>query len=77
MPKQGPIRGFKSSVYYRKQALRQAPQALFFFNFLFFLSAAGQDTTAVPVWEQNMECSSLLTERRQMNSIYSSVKIGS
>ncbi|EOA97336.1 hypothetical protein Anapl_03831 [Anas platyrhynchos] len=40
-------------------------------------SLVGQVIAAVPVWEQNMECASLLTESRQMNSIYSSVKIGS
>ena len=52
----------------------------FFFNFLFFFSfftVAGQNITVVPVWEQNMECVSLLTKGSQMNSIYSSLKISS
>ncbi|XP_057226718.1 small integral membrane protein 19 isoform X1 [Malurus melanocephalus] len=37
----------------------------------------GQNIAVVPVWKQNMECVSLLTEGSQMNSIYSSLKISS
>ncbi|XP_066042319.1 small integral membrane protein 19 isoform X1 [Chamaea fasciata] len=37
----------------------------------------GQNIAVLPVWKQNMECVSLLTEGSQMNSIYSSSKISS